>query len=157
MGLCGVPARPPHEREAAEMTEHAEAVRNYLKQYEECKFRLQRLRADVENTEHTIREHLEPLLSFAGTGQAAADTRRLIARCRTDQRRVTQDIRKTESTMTEIVQTVDSCLEGAARDIIRLRYIDGMTWRHIAPKVNYCEDQCFRICKAALQAIQIPS
>lgn len=51
-------------------------------------------------------------------------------------------------------ETVIDTLPDQQRLIMRLRYIDGLTWRQVSEKSNYDKRHCIRIHKRALERIK---
>lgn len=45
-------------------------------------------------------------------------------------------------------------LDPVERDLIRLRYIDGLPWHRVAAAINYSEQQTYRIHGEALQKLK---
>ena len=54
----------------------------------------------------------------------------------------------------EIIETLIETLPNPYHQaILRMRYIEGLDWRTISEKVNYCQDYCIRLKNAAINKL----
>lgn len=136
------------------MTEKAKRMQKYLARYGECKRELEIWEGDLEEIERIIREDVGFLWGWLDFNpMAEGKIREVEGKWRAEQERICQKIREAETLMQTIRETVEAMPEGAARDIIKARYIDGLKWDRIIEAVSYCPEQCYKIHRTALQQL----
>ena len=68
---------------------------------------------------------------------------------------ITDQVNELVRARAEIVAVIDSVQDDTLRLLLRLRYIDGLTWERIAERMRYCEMQIWRLHGDALSAIKM--
>lgn len=54
----------------------------------------------------------------------------------------------------EAIEAAIACLDGTERLLMRARYIDGMTWEHVAEYIAYSRPQAYVIHRRALRKLE---
>ncbi len=125
---------------------------------------LQTLR-DRHNRIENLKERIERLRSAMelGARQLRVAPARNAARSKLEEDMIKLDELERElvgevAAFEQEIRKAEQLLEGLpVREqlIIRLRYVDGLSWRRVARKAHYSEQHCRRIHKAALKKMSV--
>ena len=131
--------------------EKKEALQQYLsagREEERLEREIQRCRSRAEKT----------TAGYGRSSGGAGDGRSLeqtVARIDELTRQLTCQREELVSRWKSIGAAIDAVPEARLRELLRLRYIDGMSFEQIAVKMNYCWRQVLRLHGQALSAVVI--
>ena len=119
-----------------------------VREAQDIKERMQRLRSLAESTTAPFRDMPGGAVLSDKTGNGAI----ALADLEADARRRIQSYFEHAG---EVDKAIGELADPNQRIILRLRYVDGLTWREVSEKANYEERQCRRIHGDALSALGV--
>lgn len=108
--------------------------------------RIARLRSAME----TVTQQISVMPSHAGERDRIAAQ---VAKLDALERAYADELIAAETALRAIDRDI-CALPPAQERVIRLRYVDGLSWREVARRCGYSVDHCFAIHRAVLQNIQ---
>lgn len=72
------------------------------------------------------------------------------------QESITADINLLAKTQTELTAVISTAKRAEHREILELRYVDGLEWKKIMRKMHYSEDGIYTLHGRALETVKIP-
>ncbi len=67
---------------------------------------------------------------------------------------IEQDIAKLSAVVLAIEQAVEGLEDSAEREVLRLRYLNGLSWERVAKRMGYSKDRVFQIHRQAIIRLQ---
>lgn len=113
-------------------------AKEYLNRYRQINARID---GKIDEIAHlrSIAAKLSPTARFDKSGNVTDKVGRTVAKIVDLEREIDAEIAELERTRAEIIDTIAAVGDENMRTLIEYRYINGLSWRRIAEKMNYAE------------------
>lgn len=141
------------DREVEEVTK-----KEFLKRYRAIMGRIEAKMEQIERMENALYPGAQILSGMPGGGHAGdgmdkADS--VIDKLRTMQKKIFSEIAELDLARDEIIHAIDAIPSETLREVLELRYINMLSWKEVARRMDYTEDNIYKLHQDALKKLRI--
>ena len=141
------------DREVEDVTK-----KEFLKRYRSIMGRIEAKMEQIERMENALYPGAQILSGMPGGGNAGDSmekTDSMIDKLRKIEGKIFSEISELESVRNEIIAAINAVPSETLRELLELRYINLLSWREVADRMGYTEDNIYKLHQDALKKLRI--